>query len=116
MIATLVLAVAQAGPQAVPVVSDPPPGMLWAAYDQCLLAEIDARAVPGQAAEEIFDDSQQACAFWLDAYITKIRNKVIMTNVDFDLEKRKVISAMRDAALPLITKRQLAAKAGGSDD
>ena len=106
----LAFAFMQAVQQAIPVVSDAPPELLWAGYDQCLSSEIDKRTHADLSPEAIFDASQSACAFWLDAYVEKIRRSVVLTNVDFDAEKAKVVSAMRDLAIPLISERQASAE------
>ena len=110
MTAIIAIALMQAAQPAVPTVSDAPPAILWAGYDQCLLAEIDKRAHGDQSPEEIFNASQNACAFWLDAYVEKVSRSVVATNVDFGAEKAKVVAAMRDAALPIISERQATAK------
>ena len=106
MIGTFALLALQAGDPIVPVMDDAPAAVIWAGYDQCLGREVDLRSEGSGSPEAIFDASHQACKFWMDAYFAKIQQNVIVTNVDYEKERSKLLEAVREKVIPIIVERQ----------
>ncbi len=76
------------------------------AYEQCLSREIDLRLPEPTSAEDVFDQSQRECAYWLDAYVAKITSTIVATNIDYQQEQARLVASLRQAAVPRIVKRR----------
>ncbi|WP_133366281.1 hypothetical protein [Qipengyuania sediminis] len=102
----LALTLAQSAEAGTPVAADAPPEMLRTGYDQCLNKEVEGRLASDSAPAEIFEASHLRCAFWLDAYFEKVRQGVILTNIDLHQQKLSAIEQLRSVAIPQIAKRK----------
>ena len=85
-----------------PVIHDAPPILLLAGYNQCLAKEVDKHLPEPITAEEVFEQSQTQCAFWLDAYVAKLASSIALTNIDYQQEKAKFVEAKKAATIQQI--------------
>lgn len=79
-----------------PVIKDPPPEMLMAGYDQCLGREVTRLLAEQITPEQVFDQGQAQCGFWLDAYVTKLASQNAAPGIDYKREKARFVAKVRD--------------------
>lgn len=96
--------VASISPQ--PVIKDPPLEMLMAGYDQCLGREVTRLVAEQITPEQVFDQSQAECGFWLDAYVTKLASEQVAPNIDYEREKARFVAKVRDRNINFVRAKR----------